>query len=99
LQIVPVTGTGDIASVTAEPNPVTAGETLVITVFLAGPLPEDVNVDLIAEEGEPFANLTIPAGETSGQLSLPIQPGSGPIQITLTARSGASEASVEVTIQ
>jgi len=56
------------------------------------------NVELLAD-GQAFANMTIPAGATSGQLSFPIQQGTQPAELTLTARSGATEASVQLMIQ
>ena len=91
-------GTADVVSIDAQPNPVTGGQTLVITVDVAAPPAEPANVDLLADS-QVFANMTIPAGATSGQLSFPIQEGTPPVQITLNARSGETEASVQLTIQ
>jgi hypothetical protein len=91
-------GTVDVASIDAQPNPVTGGQTLVITVEVGAPPAEPGNVELLAD-GQVFANLTILAGATNGQLSFPIQSGTQPVQITLTARSGATEASMQLTIQ
>jgi len=98
LDIQAATGIVDVASIVAEPNPVTGGQTLVITVNLAAPAQELSNVELLAD-GQAFANMTIPAGATSGQLSFPIQQGIQPAELSLTARSGATEASVQLVIQ
>jgi len=98
LDIQAATGIVDVSSIVAEPNPVTGGQTLVITVNLAAPAQELSNVELLAD-GQAFANMTIPAGATSGQLSFPIQQGTQPAELTLTARSGATEASVQLMIQ
>ena len=98
LDIQAATGIVDVASIVAEPNPVTGGQTLVITVNLAPPAQELSSVELLAD-GQAFANMTIPAGATSGQLSFPIQQGTPPAELTLTARSGATEASVQLVIQ
>jgi hypothetical protein len=84
--------------VSADPNPVSPGQTLVITVTLGAPPVEAVNVELLAD-GDQFANMTIPAGATAGEMSFPIPPEQPPMQFELTARSGATEASVLVTIQ
>jgi hypothetical protein len=43
--------------------------------------------------------MTIPDGATTGELAFPIAPGTQPVTFMMTARSGGSEASVEVTIQ
>jgi hypothetical protein len=91
-------GTVDVASIDAQPNPVTGGQTLVITVEVGAPPAEPANVELLAD-GQLFANMTIQAGAPNGQLSFPIQSGTQPVQITLTARSGATEASMQLTIQ
>jgi hypothetical protein len=88
----------DVVSVDADPNPVAPGETLVITVTIAVPVPVPARVQLLAD-GQPFGEVLITAMTTIGSLSLSIQPGTAPIEFTLTARSGQTEASVQVTIQ
>lgn len=86
-----------IASLTAEPNPVTGGETVTFIVTLAAPAPADTTVSLDVE-GQIVATISIAAGATTG--SLQIQTGAGQVAtFTVTARSGESEASVDLTIQ
>ena len=86
-----------IASLTAEPNPVTGGEAVTFIVTLAAPAPADTTVSLEVE-GQIVATVPIAAGATTG--SLQVQTGAGQAAtFTVTARSGESEASVELTIQ
>ena len=49
LDIQAATGIVDVSSIVAEPNPVTGGQTLVITVNLAAPAQELSNVKLLAD--------------------------------------------------
>ena len=88
----------EIGSVEAVPNPVTPGDTVTITVTLSAPAAADASVSLLAD-GEEFAAIPIAAGETIGILDLPIPPESAPTTVTITARSGSSEASTTLTIQ
>lgn len=91
-------GTVDVESVTAEPNPITAGQTLVITVTVVAAPQEPANVQLLADNQQ-FADLTIPAGAMTGELSFPIASVPQPVDVTITARAGATEASVVLSIQ
>jgi hypothetical protein len=100
LEILDAGGTVEVASVDAQPNPVPRGGTLVITVTLANPATEPAIVQLLID-GQEFAegNIAIDVGATNGQLSIPIDAGAEPWTFELTARSGQTEASVQVTIQ
>jgi hypothetical protein len=91
-------GVGEVTELRAEPNPVSPGQTLLLTVVLSAPLPAPVNVELFMDN-QTFGNMTIPDGATTGDLAFPIAPGTQPVTFMMTARSGGSEASVEVTIQ
>ncbi len=94
-----MTATVDVASIDAQPNPVTGGETLVVTVTLANPAAEAATVVLLIDGQEVQGGIAIPAEATSGEVSFPIPPGQPPMTFELTARSGQTEASVQVTIQ
>jgi hypothetical protein len=86
-----------IVSLTADPNPVTGGETVTFTVTLAAPAPSNTTVSLEVE-GQVVATIPIQAGATTGTLQ--IQTGAGQAAtFTITARSGQSQASVDLTIQ
>jgi hypothetical protein len=86
-----------IVSLTADPNPVTGGETVTFTVTLAAPAPSNTTVPLEVEN-QVVATIPIAAGATTGALQ--IQTGAGqPATVTITARSGQSQASVDLTIQ
>jgi hypothetical protein len=86
-----------VASLTAEPNPVTGGETVTFTVTVAAPAPSNTTVSLEVE-GQIVAVVPMAAGDTIGTLQ--IQTGAGQTAtFTVTARSGESQASVDLTIQ
>jgi hypothetical protein len=86
-----------VASVAVDPNPATAGQTVIITVTLAGPAPADVAVELLID-GNPFDAVQIPAQEIQGGLQLPIPAGQPPGDMIVTARAGTSEAGTLLTI-
>ena len=90
----------DITSIVAEPNPASPsapGQTLVITVTLVLPASNAVPVALLAN-GDQFATMVIPEGEVVGQMSFPLEPNLPAGDITLTARSGVSEATVVLVV-
>jgi hypothetical protein len=73
------------------------GQTVIITVTLAGPAPADVAVELLID-GNPFDAVQIPAQEIQGGLQLPIPAGQPPGDMIVTARAGTSEAGTLLTI-
>jgi hypothetical protein len=92
----------DITSLDAIPNPVTQGDTLVVTVFLSSPAPALANVPVFIDNDPTNLIATVPigTGAANGSVSVLIPPNTvtSAVQITLTARSGSSEASMTLTI-
>jgi hypothetical protein len=96
----------DILSLDAEPNPIQAGNTAVFTVTLSSPASASTNVALFVEgETTPFQAVPIAGGATFGSKTLPLPgalgaiPETPPLDVVITARSGASEASMTLSIQ
>ena len=86
-----------IARLDVVPNPATPGQTVTITVTLAGPAPANTSVDLLVDE-QPFSVIEIAQQATAGSLELPIPAGSSPSSVIITARAGQSEAQAELSI-
>ncbi len=87
-----------VVSLTAVPNPVAPGSTVTLTVTIAVAQPIAASVSLEADN-QVVAAIPIAAEATTGTLEVPIQPDTLPVTVTLTARSGASQASVDLVIQ
>jgi acyl dehydratase len=87
-----------VVSLEAVPNPVAPGNTVTLIVTIAAAAPMEVSVS-IETDGQVVAAIPIAAEATTGSLEIPIQPDTPPVTVTLTARSGASQASVDLVIQ
>jgi hypothetical protein len=87
-----------VISLEAVPNPVAPGNIVTLTVTIAAAAPTEISVAL-ETDGQVIAAIPIAAEATSGSLEIPIQPDTPPVTVTLTARSGASQASVDLVIQ
>ena len=86
----------DIVGLTASPNPIAPGQTLTITVTLAGPVPEPTSV-LITADQQPFGTIPIAPGATNGEIQLEIPAGTPTMTVLFRAESGGSQA--ETTLQ
>lgn len=86
----------DIVGLTASPNPIAPGQTLTITVTLAGPVPEPTSV-LITADQQPFGTIPIAPGAINGEIQLEIPAGTPTMTVLFRAESGGSQA--ETTLQ
>ena len=74
----------------------TEGSSQVFIIAEAAPVEVSIALET---DGQVVAAIPIAAEATTGSLEIPIQFDTPPVTVTLTARSGASQASVDLAIQ